>query len=191
MKISLLHTLLLIIITTSSVLGVKTCFNSTTTNESICYDIDSNLFPQNVNLWNGLNDKYNLNIKSSDSDESFIKEFFDLNKVDVTKLEDSTVFEFQSYEDFYNFLQQQNAIGNVSLFTQKDLNRVEREKTISLSGVVINWNQVVLTVVLEFFKIIIDLVIIIGSIYAFFRLIPYSLKKSKYLIYKIISRGFK
>lgn len=183
----------MLIFTVQLSIAVDTCIN--TTQGQICYGIDSGYFPQNINLFEGANDKYNLYIENPDeaTDQDFLSKIkdkiqglFDTNRVDITELGDQTQFEFQSYEDFYNFLQQENAIGNVSLFTSKDLNQYQRELTNGYTSEVLQWTGVLWVIIIDVFKIFINLIAIFGIIIVMFRLIPFALRQIKKLMYKMI-----
>ena len=176
--------------------SISTCVN-TTDDREICFDIDSGIYPQNIDLWEGQNENYGLHIINPDdiSNQNLfskiktsIKNLFDSNKIDVTQLDDETTFEFQSFDDFYNFLQQQNAEGNISLFTSKDLNGKERIETRKLTSGVLTWTKILMIVIIEFFKIMLNIILLIGSTYLFFRIIPFALNQTKKLVYKLIVR---
>jgi hypothetical protein len=192
MRYKALFFLIFMLLFATSVMGVRTCINET----DVCYDIDSNVFRQDINLWEGQNQKYGLNIINPEDelDQSWYKSawnsivnFFSTNKIDITDLEDETTFEFQSHTDFYNFLQQQNALGNVSLFTTAELNKITREKTILLTGEIIDWTFILILVILETFKMVIAVGLIILSIYAFFRVLPAVLNIMKKIVFSIMT----
>lgn len=183
-----------LLINASYVLATKTCFENDY-NETICYDVDSNIFPQGINLYEGSNDRYGLFIENPDIETtnsawgkftSWVRNLFDDNQINVDDLTDETTFEFQSYDDFYNFLQQNNANGNVTLFTSKDVNLEERERTRVLTTQVLNWIQLILYMIIELFKTILNLVMVFGTAILLFKLIPYILNKVKSIVYKVM-----
>lgn len=183
--IPILVILILTLLTSS--FAVRTCFN-TTQDTLICFDADSSIYPQNIDLWEGHNEKYGVYITNPEEDGLFnvVKDLFDTGKIDVTKLGDETTFEFQSANDFYNLIQQNNALGNVTLFTQAELNQEIRERTLSLTNEVLGWTVTMLTVIIELMKIMFSVIIIIGGMYLFFRLIPFGLKKINSLIFRVV-----
>lgn len=189
-------TLLIFIVLSINVLAVNTCIN-TTDGRQVCFESDSNIYQQNVNLYEGENSRYGVYITNpSDSESSSaigkfvdkIKGLFDNNKIDVENLGDETTFQFQSSTDFFNTLQESNALGNVTLFTQKDLNKIKREKTYALTSDVVNWTFLLLVVIKELILILLNVGIIIIAIFTFFRMIPWVLNQVKILTFKFIAR---
>lgn len=189
---------LMFLMSFSVINAIDTCV-STTDNRSFCFDTDANIMPQNINLFEGQNSKYGLYVENPTDDDldiysKFIKNIkgaLSTNKINVESLEDDTKFHFDSATDFYNFLQRNNAEGNVSLFTKKDLNQEIREKTQVETNNVLNWTFLLLVVVVEFFKITINTLIILMSIYIYFRLLPFIFNKIKMIVFKIVSNGVK
>lgn len=187
----------LVVLMIPFVSSIETCVN-TTDNRQICFDIDSGMYPQNIDLFEGQNENFGLHILNPESIsnqdlfskiKTNIKNFFSSNKVDVTALGDQTNFEFRSFDDFYTFLQQRNAVGNVTLFTSKDLNSEERKLTRVLIGNVLTWTKILMIVMMEFFKLMLNVVLLIGSMFLFFRLIPFSLNKIKILVFKLMTQN--
>jgi len=174
--------------------AVDTCIN-TTFNQTICFNADSQIYPQNIALWEGANEKYGLYVQSPTADlnknyfskmVSRITSAFDNNRIDPSKLGDDTTFYFQTPSDFYNFIQQQNAAGNVTLFTQIELNQKIRDITVLYTGEVIDWTFVLILIIVEFFKIGITMGTFLLIVFIFFRYIPRVLNLVKIMVFKMI-----
>jgi len=190
-KTSIILTLILITLMNSSGLNaLKTCINQT--NTTFCFDTNQDMYESGLTFYEGQNDKYGLYIENPDTGNKnwidytmdFVIAPFVTNKIDMTKLTDETTFTFESYQDFYNVLQQKNAIGNVTLFTKSNLYEQERQKTSSLTGEVVNWTYILIILVMEFFRIIIDLLLIIITMLLIFRGIPMALNFVKKITIK-------
>jgi len=154
-----------------------------------CGDNYSNVYPQNINDFNGLTNEKEVfigNPSGNSFQENIIKKVNDENTITLNNLVDETNIEFKNDGDFYTELQKQNANANVSLFTQKDLNSLIRDKTSLLTLENVNWTFILLIIIMELFKIIVNLSIILISILLFFRTIPFVFKMIKNLMFKIV-----
>lgn len=167
------------IISLISVFSIQTCFVSNA-GLNICHQSDTGIYPQNINLWEGHNSKYGVNIINVNDEAIGIT-----GRIDVTQLGDNTIFEFQSIDDFYNLVQQSNAKGNITLFTQAELNQETRERTTLLISEVLGANTMLFIIIIEMFKIFISVAFILSVLYAFFRLIPLVLKNINLILFKI------
>lgn len=182
---------IIILFTFINVTALQVCFNNTD-NVVSCSNFDNNIFPQNINLWEGQNDNYDLYIENPAILSPFkqlIKNNFDTQKVDVSELSDEWKFTFQNYNDFYNIVQQGNALGNVSLFTQSDLNKELRSRTSYLTEQVLGYTVTLMVVMIELFKILLALISVIIMIYLFFRLLPWAFKHINTIMVKFALRG--
>jgi hypothetical protein len=183
---------LFILVMCIDVKAVEICFNNTDTNSTICNNFDIDIFPQNINLWEGQNDNYNVFIENPTELNPFqqlLKNTFNTNKVDVSKLTDEWTFTFQDYNDFYNIVQQSNALGNVTLFTQADLNKEYRARTTFLTSQVLGYTVTLIVVLMELLKIMFSVITIVIMIYLFFRLLPWVFKKVNTIMVKFAVRG--
>jgi len=178
---------IMIILILSFVNAVQVCVN-TTDGRNVCNQYDSNVFPQNINLWEGQNEEFNLFITNPANTPAMalIRDALNTNDVDVRTLTDGWVFQFQNQNDFYNLVQQSNALGNVSLYTKSDINREVRDKTMFLISDNLNYSVTLIVITLELFKMILSTLLIILMVYMFFRLIPFVFKHSVIILFKII-----
>lgn len=179
---------LIILLTLSFVSADDTCYNNT-----VCFNDDSNVFQQNTGLFEGIQTQTvtTINPEESRLRDLIVKNILEDETVQINNLLDLSTQEFKDISDFYNYLQQQNAIGNVTLFTQKDLNFKTREYTQTLVNDNINWTFLLLIVIIEFFKIMLNVLLTLLMIFTFLRLIPLTLKSIKNFMFKIIMRNEK
>lgn len=179
---------------------VTTCVN-TTNNITLCYETDSAIYDTGMALYEGRNDKYGVYITNPNdqlgqnyvmSIVNKIKDSFSDEKLDTRNLVAGTKITFDSQEDLFNLLQQKNAIGNVTLFSQADINKQNRESTQNLVGEMINWTYVLLSIVIEFTKMILSVGSLLLMMAMIFVFIPKLLNFIKKMTIKAImwKRGF-
>jgi len=189
--------LIILIILSSSSLAIETCFNAS--GKELCFEADSGLYQQNIALWEGENNKYGIYVSNPEDTLNqnwfnkvinSIKSVVTSGKIDISKMGDETKFTFQNPTDFYNLAQQNNALGNATLYTQKEINQEIRERTTVMSGKVIDWSLVLILLIVETLKIFFDIVILILAIFMLFRLIPWSLNLVKKMMLRFMMGGF-
>lgn len=174
--------LILVFITIPSI-AVNTCVNTTQNwqNYQLCVNTGSGIYENGLNYYEGRNDPFGLTITSPSESTGFawidtikesITKTLSTGKVDLSKLGDETTFTFDNYNDFYNLLQQKNAIGNVSLFTTTQFNEIKRQKIGELTTEVVNWITVLIVLTLEFSKMIISVGTVLLVIFLIFYLLP-------------------
>lgn len=191
--------LIIMILLVSSVTATQICSNKGESDE-ICFNIDESVMPQNSNLFEGENDNYNLYVETASFNEpekplknallggvfAFFSNKLDEIVINPDELDEITTYEFKSYTDFYSYLQEANAIGNVTLFTTKDLNQLTRDYNQELNYRTWSLISSMTFLITEFFKLIINLMLLFGSAYLFFKFLPFILTKVKEFIFWIV-----
>jgi len=203
-QILVLTLLFLILSVFASADLVQICSNKGLVNE-ICFQVDNNVLPQNINLFEGENDNHNLYVETASVDNPafdwkrglfsgsgtiFLQNKLDKIIVNPDELIEGSQLEFKSYTDFYNYLQQENAIGNVSLFTTKDLNQLTRDYNSALN--VKTWSLIssMLFLIIEFTKLLLYSFVLFGSAYLFFKFLPFTLSLiKKFIFWMVIKLG--
>lgn len=194
-----LFTIILLSLTTQSA-TINTCVN-TTSNVTLCYQTDSAIYDTGIALYEGRNNDYGVYIENP-TDQlgqgyvasiiNKIKNSFDTGKIDTKNIQPGTTITFDSNEDLYNLLLQKNAVGNVTLFTQADINKQNRELTQNLIGEMINWTYVLLSITIEFTKMIVSVGSLLLMMAMIFVVLPKTLNFIKKMTIKAImwKRGF-
>jgi hypothetical protein len=179
-----------IILLLPSVFSVKTCILDNG-NLTQCFDTDMNIYETGITFYEGQNDKYGVYIENPETKNQilsgadlFIKNVNTRNIINPNDFNDKTTLTFNRVEDFNNLLQKKNADCNVSLFTQSDLYAKERLLTKQLSSETINWTYILLMMIMEFIKIVINILLILLTIFIIFRGIPMGLNFVKRMVIK-------
>jgi len=190
MKKQLIILIFMMIFSIFNVHAVTTCINNGTAFKN-CFDVNQNIYETGISYYEGSNDKLKMYIENPDVKvNNWIEWALEkltpgaIQKISPTDLGDNTVVTFDSNEDFFNLLQQENAVGNVTLFSKSELYAKERDKTSELTGEVINWTYILIIMIIEFTRIIINITLVLVSIFLIFRGIPMALNFVKNMTIK-------
>ena len=181
--------ILLIIFTLliTQALAVQICVKTNSTYEN-CFNENSNIFESGISFYEGQNDKLGLYIEtpkaSTLADKMVGYVPGSQRKINPSSLGDDTKFTFNNLEDFESIIQKKNADGNISLFSKKDLYEKERLQITQYTSEVLDWTSIVIIMLIEFTRIIINVLIILVAIFLVFRGIPMGLNFIKNMTIK-------